>query len=171
MDRFVFGKDVHTFLAEKAKEKLEKLGYKVVPEFELIDNGKKKRVDLLAQKEAENIAIEVLTTPNSQLVRKKIQDYSKFFTKIVFVIPENSSILPIDNPSIDVWKFDVPKELMKDKKLIISLTDQQFEELKKMVKAGIYRTRTEAVRDAVRKLIEEKRKASLISNGGEHEYF
>jgi Arc/MetJ-type ribon-helix-helix transcriptional regulator len=40
-----------------------------------------------------------------------------------------------------------------------------------MVKAGVYRTRTEAVRDAVRKLIEEKRKASVMSNGGEHEYF
>jgi Arc/MetJ-type ribon-helix-helix transcriptional regulator len=40
-----------------------------------------------------------------------------------------------------------------------------------MIKAGIYRTKTEAIRDAVRKLIEEKKRASLIRNGGEYECF
>ena len=43
------------------------------------------------------------------------------------------------------------------RRMIIALTDRQYEELEKMIKAGIYTTKTEAVRDAIRKLIEERK--------------
>lgn len=42
------------------------------------------------------------------------------------------------------------------KKVLISLTNQQLEEVDKMVKAGLYASRSEAMRDALRQLVEAK---------------
>ena len=41
---------------------------------------------------------------------------------------------------------------------MIGLTDQQLKEVNKMVKAGLYESRSEAVRDAVRQLVEARMK-------------
>lgn len=43
------------------------------------------------------------------------------------------------------------------KRIIVNLTEKQLEELENLVKAGIYASRTEAVRDSVRLLIETKK--------------
>lgn len=44
------------------------------------------------------------------------------------------------------------------RKVLIGLTDQQLKEVDKMVKIGVYGSRSEAVRDAVRQLVEAKMK-------------
>jgi Arc/MetJ-type ribon-helix-helix transcriptional regulator len=58
------------------------------------------------------------------------------------------------------------------KRIIVSLTEKQEEELDKMVKIGVYRTRSEAIRDAVRLLIsmKKRREAFVSSNGEKYEY-
>lgn len=43
------------------------------------------------------------------------------------------------------------------KRIVLGLTDQQQEKLDKLVAKGIYQNRTEAIRDAIRKLIEGRR--------------
>ena len=40
------------------------------------------------------------------------------------------------------------------KKILVNLTDQQVQDLNQIVSQGIYQNRTEAIRDAVRRLIE-----------------
>lgn len=40
------------------------------------------------------------------------------------------------------------------KRIVLGLTDQQQEKLDKLVVKGIYQNRTEAIRDAIRKLLE-----------------
>jgi len=44
------------------------------------------------------------------------------------------------------------------RKVLIGLTDQQLKEMNKMVKTGIYGSRSEAVRDAIRQLVEARMK-------------
>lgn len=44
------------------------------------------------------------------------------------------------------------------RKVLIGLTDQQLNEVNKMVKIGMYGSRSEAVRDAVRQLVEARMK-------------
>jgi len=48
------------------------------------------------------------------------------------------------------------------KKVSAAITEQHFEILERLVKNGVYGNISDAVRDAVRKLIEEKRKEGLI---------
>jgi Arc/MetJ-type ribon-helix-helix transcriptional regulator len=45
----------------------------------------------------------------------------------------------------------------KMKRVLINLTEKQLEELDKLVKEGFYGSRTEAVREAVRILLESKK--------------
>ena len=40
------------------------------------------------------------------------------------------------------------------KKILVNLTDQQVQDLDQVVSSGIYQNRTEAIRDAIRRLIE-----------------
>ncbi|MBU3896977.1 MAG: ribbon-helix-helix domain-containing protein [Nanoarchaeota archaeon] len=43
---------------------------------------------------------------------------------------------------------------MDPTKILINLTDYHIEELDKLVKMGVYQHKAEAIRDAIRKLIE-----------------
>lgn len=43
------------------------------------------------------------------------------------------------------------------KRVLVSLTEKQLEELDNMVKAGFYGNRAEAVRDSIRLLVEAKK--------------
>jgi len=47
------------------------------------------------------------------------------------------------------------------KRVLVNLTSLQLEELDKMVKEGTYSNRAEAVRDAVRMLLEKKKMEEL----------
>jgi len=40
------------------------------------------------------------------------------------------------------------------KKILLGITEQQEEKIEKMINKGIYQNRTEAIRDAIRKLLE-----------------
>jgi len=48
-------------------------------------------------------------------------------------------------------------DMNKGKRIIIGLTQQQDDALERLMKSGIYRTKAEAVRDAIRLLIKTKR--------------
>jgi Arc/MetJ-type ribon-helix-helix transcriptional regulator len=43
------------------------------------------------------------------------------------------------------------------KRVLINLSDAQLEELDKLIKCNIYRNRSEAVRDAIRQLLEKEK--------------
>ena len=56
-------------------------------------------------------------------------------------------------------------------RIIVDLTEDQIKEIEKMIGKGAYKTRSELIRDAVRRLIkEEKKEARILSNGGEAEF-
>jgi metal-responsive CopG/Arc/MetJ family transcriptional regulator len=50
---------------------------------------------------------------------------------------------------------------MKMKRILINLTEVQIEELGELVKNNTYHNRSEAVRDAIRQLLEEKKLTEL----------
>lgn len=58
-------------------------------------------------------------------------------------------------------------------RIIIDLPKGQEKEIKRMLELGLYKTKSELVRDAVRKLIieEKKRRVAFFRNGGEDEHF
>jgi Arc/MetJ-type ribon-helix-helix transcriptional regulator len=43
------------------------------------------------------------------------------------------------------------------KRILVNLTEKQLEELDKLVEAGVYTSRAEAIRDSMRLLIETKK--------------
>ena len=53
-------------------------------------------------------------------------------------------------------------------RIIIDLPKGQEKEIKRMLELGLYKTKSELVRDAVRKLIieEKKRRVAFFRNGG-----
>jgi len=57
-------------------------------------------------------------------------------------------------------KFTISAYSMK--KVSAAVTEKQYNALQKFVNKGIYGSISDAVRDAVRRLIEEKRKEGLI---------
>jgi Arc/MetJ-type ribon-helix-helix transcriptional regulator len=57
-------------------------------------------------------------------------------------------------------------------RIIIDLPKGQEKEIEKMLELGLYKTKSELVRDAVRKLIiEEKKRRMTFSRNGGDEYF
>jgi len=49
----------------------------------------------------------------------------------------------------------------KMKRVLVNLTDAQLEELDKLIKDKVYRNRSEAIRDAVRQLLEKEKITEL----------
>jgi len=118
--------------------------YKLLGFSEICEDNKDSTPDFVFSINGTKIRTEIETKSSNFILHK----HDKNNIDLILCLKKDKEIYDIDIIEIKNFEFIDPT------KILINLTDYHIEELDKLVKMGVYQHKAEAIRDAIRKLIE-----------------